>query len=269
MLAPGLDHPVQLLEALVEQRVARAERLDLVDERAVVGPDLGEGEAGVGLRRRATDGVEEDPANPPRADLAQLVDGTQHRHRVVDADAAVEALGDPTVVDLHRHGRDRQPGQRIGHDQRKLDLVVERQGVAVDDVDVGLQELAVATLLRALTPPRLLDLVAPEREVQLAGVLQHVPGERHGQVEVQAKTAVGVVLRLQPPQQVDLLVGLALAQQLVERLDRPGLDRREAVQLEDVTHGIDDVLLDQTFARQPFGKAGHRRRTGHQVTGHG
>ena len=112
---------------------------------------------------------------------------------------------------------------------------MRRQRVAVDDVDVGLEELAVAPLLRPLAAPHLLDLVAAERELQLAGVLQHVAGERHGQVEVQARarrrrSSVGV--GLQPAQHVDLLGGLALAQQLVERLDRAGLERREAVQLE-------------------------------------
>jgi hypothetical protein len=206
-----------------------------------------------------------------RADLAQLVHGAEYGHRVVDPDTSVEALRDPAVVHVHRHRGDRKPGQRIRHDQRQLDLVVERQRVTVDDVDIGLEELAVATLLRPFTAPRLLDLVAPQREVELAGVLEHVAGERDGQVEVQPEAAVGiaVVLRLQPAQQVDLLVGLALAQQLVEWLDGAGLDRGEAVELEDLTDGVDDVLLDETLARQPFGKAGHRQGTGHQVTGRG
>ncbi len=63
----------------------------------------------------------------------------------------------------------------------------------VDDVDVGLGELAVATFLRALATPYLLDLVATEREGEVPGVLQHVAGERHGEVEVQAELGVGVV----------------------------------------------------------------------------
>ena len=52
-------------------------------------------------------------------------------------------------------------------------LIVRRQRVAVHDVDVGLQEFPVAALLRAAhPPPALLDLVAAERELQLARVLQ-------------------------------------------------------------------------------------------------
>ena len=55
------------------------------------------------------------------------------------------------------------------------------------DVDVGLGELAEAALLRPLAAPDLLDLVAPERELEVPGVLQHVARERHGEVEVQAR----------------------------------------------------------------------------------
>ena len=93
--------------------------------------------------------------------------------------------------------RDRQGGEDLGHDQRDLDLVVEGQGVASDDVDVGLGELPVATLLWSLPAPHLLDLVAPEREVQLTGVLQHVARERHGEVEVQPEL-VGLGLPRRP-----------------------------------------------------------------------
>ena len=65
------------------------------------------------------------------------------------------------------------------------------RGVAApDDVDVGLREPRVAALLRPLAPPHLLDLVATERELQLAGVLEDVARERHRQVEVQADPGV-------------------------------------------------------------------------------
>ena len=154
----------------------------------------------------------------------------------------------------------RQRAQRVADDQRDLDLVVERQRVPVDHVDVGLQELAVAPLLRALAPPRLLDLVAPERELQLARVLQDIPGERHGQVEVQPERVVGGIVRvgLQAAQHVHLLGGLALAQQLVERLDGAGLQRREAVQLERRAQVVEHVLLDHALRRQPLGEPAQR-----------
>ena len=110
----------------------------------------------------------------------------------VDADAEVEALGDLAVVDLDDHLADRQLAEHLGDDQRHLGLEVRRELAHVDDVDVGLGELAVAALLRPLAAPHLLDLVAAEREGEVPGVLQHVARERHGEVEVQAELGVGV-----------------------------------------------------------------------------
>ena len=62
--------------------------------------------------------------------------------------------------------------------QRHLGLEVRRQLTDVDDIDVGLGELAEPPLLRPLPAPDLLDLVAAEREGELARVLEHVTGER-------------------------------------------------------------------------------------------
>ena len=59
-------------------------------------------------------------------------------------------------------------------------------GASTHDVDIHLVELAEAALLRALTTPDLLDLVALEGEVQDSGVVDDVAGEGHGEVEVQA-----------------------------------------------------------------------------------
>jgi hypothetical protein len=80
----------------------------------------------------------------------------------------------------------------------------------------------------------LLDLVAPEREGELAGVLQHVARERDGEVEVQSERGIRVgATGGQARDPVDLLVGVAaLAEEPLDRLDGPGLDRGEAVQLE-------------------------------------
>ncbi len=134
------------------------------------------------------------------------------------------------------------------------------QRVAADDVDVRLRELAEPPLLRALAAPHLLDLVAPERELQVARVLQHVAREGHRQVEVQAEARVGLTLAgMQPPQDVDLLVDLALAQHLLERLHRSRLERGEAVQLEHPACGVEDELLDDLPARQPLREAGELR----------
>ena len=203
--------------------------------------------------------------DPAGADLVELVDRAEHLARVVDAEPAVEPLGQPAVVGVHPDRRHRQRRQGFGDDDRELGLVVRRQRPVGDDVDVGLGELPVAALLRPLTPPGLLDLVAPQREGQLAGVLEHVPRERHGEVEVQPEPGVGgvVVIGLQPAEDVDLLGRVALAQQLVQRLDRAGLDRHEPVQLEGPPHRVEQLLLDQPLVRQPFGKTADRRGPRH------
>ena len=92
-----------------------------------------------------------------------------HRGEVVDAEAAVEALDQLAVVDLDAQRRQRQRARSASAiTSGDLDVVVERQLVAADDVDVGLGELAVAALLRPLAAPHLLDLVAAERELERA-----------------------------------------------------------------------------------------------------
>ena len=103
-----------------------------------------------------------------RADLVELVHGAQCGLRVGSADPAVEALDQLAVVDLHRQRRNRQRSERVGDHSGDLDVVVERQRTRRRRVDVGLDELAVAALLRPLAPPAPLDLVALEREVQRA-----------------------------------------------------------------------------------------------------
>ena len=156
-----------------------------------------------------------------------------------------------------------QPLQRLQRDQRQLDVVVRGQGGVVDDVDVGLGELPVAALLRPLAAPHLLDLVAPERERELMCVLQHVAGERDRQVEVQAELGLGVVGGVQPLDDVDLLVDLALLGQPVQRLDRPGLDRGEPVQLEGLPQPIQHVLLDDALVGGVLGETGQRTGATH------
>ena len=148
----------------------------------------------------------------------------------------------------------------LGDDERHLGLEVRRQLADVDDVDVGLGELAVAALLRPLAAPHLLDLVAAEREGEVAGVLEHVAGERHGEVEVQAQLGVACrVVAGQPADAVDLLVGVAaLAEQPLDRLDGAGLDRGEPVQLEGLADDVEEVLLDDPLGGQVLGETADR-----------
>jgi hypothetical protein len=134
--------------------------------------------------------------------------------------------------------------------------VVERQRVARHDVDVGLDEFAVAALLRPLATPDLLDLVATERELEVTGVLEDVPRERHREVEVQSEAGVPVVrFGVQPAQDVDLLLHLPLAGQRVERLDGRRLERRETVQLERRAQPVENRELDIALGRQQLGEA--------------
>ena len=148
------------------------------------------------------------------------------------------AVMDATAVDSHRRlvlirRDDTEHLLLIGG---PTDVVVERELALPHDVDVGLRELPVAALLRALAAPRGLDLVAPERELQVAGVLEDVAGEGHRQVEVHPQLLVrrDVLVRVgvQPTQHVDLLVDLPALGEPVQRLDHPGLDVGEPVQLE-------------------------------------
>ena len=90
--------------------------------------------------------------------------------------------------------------------------MVERESVAAHDVDVGLRELARATLLGPLTAPDLLDLVATEWELEVPRVLQDIARERHGQVEVESEAGIGFIrICMETTQDVDLLVDLTLA----------------------------------------------------------
>jgi len=102
---------------------------------------------------------------------------------------------------------------------------MEGEHVAIDDVDIGLGELAEPALLRSFPSPDLLDLIPAEGELQVAGVCQDVPGEGHGQVEVESEAGIRLVCGgVESPQHVDLLVDLALAEQLLQGFDRTRLD---------------------------------------------
>ena len=182
----------------------------------------------------------------------------------VEPDAEVEALGDLAVVDLDAELPHRQAAERLGDDERHLGLEVRGELADVDDVDVGLGELAEAPLLRPLAAPDLLDLVAAEREGELAGVLEHVAGEGHGEVEVQAQRGIpAAVVAGEPADAVDLLVGVtALAEQPVDRLDGPGLERREAVQLEDLADDVEEVQLEEPLGGQELGEPRDRGHLG-------
>ena len=247
-----------------------AEFADPPDERVVLGADRGQLDALGRDLPGQPELVGQQLGHRVRADLVELVDPLQHRCGVLDTEPAVEALRQLAVVDVHARRRQAEAGvqllQGLQHHQRRLDVMVVGQGVLADDVDVSLGELTVTALLGALPPPDLLNLVAAERELQVSGVLQHVAGQRHGQVEVQPEIIAGLAgLGVQPPDDIDLLGDLALAGERVHRLHGAGLDTGESVQLEGLADDVDDCLLDHALGGQKFRKAGQRLGSGHQA----
>ena len=188
----ALDHGGELGEAGLEQLVLDAEGAHPLHEGGVGHPDGGQLEAAPGLLGGRPGELDELLRDDLGRQLVQLVDHPDRGGHVGDAQAAVEALDQLAVVDLERQRGQRQRAERLDHHPHHLDVVVEGQLVAADDVDVGLGELAVAPLLGPLAAPRGLDLVAAERELEPPGVLQHVAGERHGEVEVHAQRVAGV-----------------------------------------------------------------------------
>src|SRR5215211_1588896 len=140
--------------------------------------------------------------------------------------------------------------------------MVGGKGLRVDNVYVSLGELAITAFLRTLTPPHLLDLVAPERKGQHVRVFEHVTSKGHGQIKVQTKISWSVCA-VQPLHDVDLLVDLALLGKAIQRLHRPGLDRGETVQLERLAESVKYELFDDPGFRRVLRKAGQRLRATH------
>ena len=186
------DHLGQLGQPHLQQLVLHTERADLLHEGGVLGPDLRQRQGLGGLLGGGAELLLEQLGHALGADLLQLVDGAQHPGGVLQPDPPVEALGELAVVDPQREVPDRQGAQGLGDHQGHVHVVPERQGAVTHHVDVRLRELPGPPLLRTFTAPDLLDLVAAEREGQVAGVLHHVAGEGHGQVEVQGQS-LGVV----------------------------------------------------------------------------
>ena len=66
-----------------------------------------------------------------------------------------------------------------------------------------------------------------------------------------------VVVAREPPDAVDLLVGVApLPEQPVDRLDGAGLERGEPVQLEDLADDVEEVQLEEPLGGQQLGEPG-------------
>src|SRR5262249_17235469 len=188
--------------------------------------------------------------------LAGLVERAQYRVRrfFADIEVAQNAFQHLPVVNADAELADRHFLERRVDDARDLRLEEVRERLAADDVDVALIELAEAAALhlRVLAAPHALDLVAPEREGELALAHRDVARERHGQVEAQRAPGRGLVvlLRGEARERVDLLLGAALRGQHLDALGRGRLDRQEAVALEIAAHEADERVELQLVLRQ-------------------
>jgi hypothetical protein len=142
------------------------------------------------------------------------------------------AIGHPELVLPKAQGV-----QNFAGHQR--DLAVEAQGELIhrNHVEVALQKLTKAAVLGTLAAPAMLNLVALEGKAEIAEVLRHVASKRHRQIVVQTELRLLVAFgpRVEPRQQIHLFVGVpALGHQDLEPFYRRRLDRRKAVELEDV-----------------------------------
>ena len=236
-----------------------AEGADLLGEIGGIRFDRGQGEAELLLALIGAGFGRQQPPDLLGSDLVVLVEAAQHRGDVGESDAAGEALEQPAVVDDdpdRRHTERGEPGEGIGDRQRDLDFEVAGQVGVADDVDVGLDELAVPAGLGALPTPHRLDPGGPEREAQLVRVLRDETGERDGEVEVEAERVAFGTLGVEAGDGEDLLVDLPVLGQLAQGFDGTVVQGGEAVQGEGVAEDVDDALLDHCFGREPFRESG-------------
>ena len=116
-------------------------------------------------------------------DLVEFVDGDGDIHNLVGSpDDLSDAGKDLAVVDLDEHA-DTETGKDGIDNLHQFHLV--EQGVRADDIAVELPELTIAALLRTVSTPNGLHLIALERQLQFLAVHHHVAGEGHGKIVAQ------------------------------------------------------------------------------------
>ena len=115
-----------------------------------------------------------------QANLVELVDSNGDvNHLVGVADRLCDAEQYFAVVHLERH-RDAELRKYAGYDVDQLHLAEQR--LRADNIDITLVELAVATLLGAVSTPYGLNLVALERKDYLVLVLHDIARKGNGEV---------------------------------------------------------------------------------------
>ena len=229
----------QLVKAGVEGLVAAAVALERGEDLGIRAADGDELQDLVGLFLRRAALLDQNEVYLVRADLVELVHGAHDVARTRGkAEHGVEAVEDLAVVDADLEPVQTHLREGLVDDRRDLGLVCDVEPAVADDVDVRLIELTEAAALGALAAVDLADLIAAEREGQLAVVQRDVFCQRHSQVKAKGQVAVALL------EAVDLLFRLAaaLGEQHVGRLDRGRVERRKAVEAvrpaQNLHHGL-------------------------------
>jgi hypothetical protein len=260
-------HPAELVDALGQQRIRPLDPAERPERRARV-----TGVAGHQVEQ-LVDTVRIEPealAGEPGLDLgarqlAEPIDLVQHGLVALgrDPERGEQAAQDLAVVEVDGERAERKLGEDGVDDRRDLGVVGQRQAVLADHVDVALVELAEPALLVALAAVHALDLVAPEREVELCLVLGDEARQRHRQIEPQRELGqlagvAGLLERARRLHEVHLLLGLApgLGEQHVGQLEHRGLDRHEPEALEAAPDRVQHVLERELLRGQELEHTG-------------
>src|ERR687897_154629 len=148
------------------------------------------------------------------------------------------------MADPDRELRDADRFQGLRHDGDHLGIGKWRRRTG--DVGVALPELAEAAALRIFRAPDRGDLVALEREDEVVLMHCHDAGQGHSQVVAQPNLPTAGVLEAVH----QLFVFARLASENVEILQRGGIERLEAVPLEDVAEDADEPLAQDHLLGQ-------------------
>ena len=90
------------------------------------------------------------------------------------------------VVQADRERSEIQLFKNMIDDRRHLRIVIKRQRLLTDHIDIALVELAETALLRTFAAEDFAHLIPLEGECQIILVLGHITGQGNGQVKPQA-----------------------------------------------------------------------------------
>src|SRR5215510_14395196 len=198
----------------------------------VESPSTASAVAVAGLSQLALDAL------PP--DLVELVQDDEELAVARSVDPAVRGHRGQDAPVVHTDPRLLEPERDQGGGGRQDELDLGDLGGHAQDVDVALDELAEAALLRPLGPPHRSDLDRLERVGQDRPIVGVVPRERHREVEAEpeiGEIVLAVRRRIQLRAALEYLVdqllvlAAAAAEQELQILERGRLDATEPVAL--------------------------------------